>query len=279
MMTNEEIKYMVNRFLQWRLPENFNPDGGISFKHMVNENTPYPRKSEPVGTNLFDYTQAEEMVRYMVDGMPMPEISDKDGWMYDPDTKLTAIRVAQGHDPTAKPHDRLGIRQCPACWVDDATDAQGAMAEVVEPVAALAEKPAERPADLRNILGVSHSAELDANISELRRDGRFKMAANLEFWKNKFTELAAERPASVQGSGDVELAAQYAEVYMSDYYLDRLAAEFAAIRQSAREAALEALTEQDVAEAYQSAPNWHSVLTSLQYRAICAARAQGEEGP
>lgn len=28
------------------------------------------------------------------------------------------------------------------------------------------------------------------------------------------------------------------------------------------------LTEQDVTEAYQSAPNWHSVLSSLNYRAI-----------
>ena len=69
-MSNEQIKYMVNRFLMWRLPENFNPDCGISFKQMYNEGTPYPAKHEPVGTNLFDATQAEEMVRYMVDGVP-----------------------------------------------------------------------------------------------------------------------------------------------------------------------------------------------------------------
>lgn len=31
---------------------------------------------------------------------------------------------------------------------------------------------------------------------------------------------------------------------------------------------LELITEQDIAEAYQSAPNWHSVLSSLQCRAI-----------
>jgi hypothetical protein len=50
--------------------------------------------------------------------------------------------------------------------------------------------------DLRNVLGVSMSDELDKNIAELRRDGRFKMAANLEFWKMKFAERTlAEMPA------------------------------------------------------------------------------------
>jgi hypothetical protein len=60
---------MVERFLRWRLPENFNPDGGISFKPMFNEHTAHPMKAEPVGTNLFDFTQAEGMIRYMVEGM------------------------------------------------------------------------------------------------------------------------------------------------------------------------------------------------------------------
>ena len=69
-MTDAQIKYMVERFLQWRLPEDFNPDGGISFKPMFNEHTAHPRKAEPVGTNLFDYTQTEAMVRYIVEGMP-----------------------------------------------------------------------------------------------------------------------------------------------------------------------------------------------------------------
>lgn len=61
-----EIKQMVDRFLGWKLPENFNPDGGINFKKMRNENTSWPAKNEPTGTNLFDAQQAEEMVRYMV---------------------------------------------------------------------------------------------------------------------------------------------------------------------------------------------------------------------
>ena len=36
--------------------------------------TAYPMKHEPVGTNLFDATQAEEMVRYLIDGMPTDEL-------------------------------------------------------------------------------------------------------------------------------------------------------------------------------------------------------------
>lgn len=51
-------KQMVERFLSWKLPNDFAPDGGISFDGV----------SEPVGTNLLNYTQAEKMVEYMVKG-------------------------------------------------------------------------------------------------------------------------------------------------------------------------------------------------------------------
>lgn len=69
-MTDDQIKYMTERFLAWKLPANFSPDDGISFKAAFNENTPHPMRHEPSGTNLFDYTQAEAMIRHMVDGMP-----------------------------------------------------------------------------------------------------------------------------------------------------------------------------------------------------------------
>ena len=70
-MTNAQIKHMVDRFLGWRLPEHFNPDGGISFKRTHSENGPFGiQKYEPYGTNLFDATQADAMVRYMIEGMP-----------------------------------------------------------------------------------------------------------------------------------------------------------------------------------------------------------------
>lgn len=69
-MTEAQISHMVSRFLGWRLPENFNPDGGVSFKATFNENTPHPMKHEPTGTNLLDATQAEAMVRHMIEGLP-----------------------------------------------------------------------------------------------------------------------------------------------------------------------------------------------------------------
>lgn len=77
-MTDVQIKHMVNRFLMWRLPENFHPDNGISFKPTFNDDPrtwkvlgiTEPMKCSPVGTNLFDATQAEEMVRHMIEGMP-----------------------------------------------------------------------------------------------------------------------------------------------------------------------------------------------------------------
>ena len=70
-MNENQIKYMVQRFLQWKLPENFNPDGGISFEPIGNAHRPeWSYKREPVGTNLFDQTQTEAMIRYLVEGMP-----------------------------------------------------------------------------------------------------------------------------------------------------------------------------------------------------------------
>lgn len=75
-MTDEQIKHMVNRFLGWKLPENFNPDAGISFKAAFNEHTAHPMRHEPSGTNLFDATQADAMVRYMIEGMPSAGFSE-----------------------------------------------------------------------------------------------------------------------------------------------------------------------------------------------------------
>lgn len=69
MLTTEQVKHMVNRFLGWKLPADFTPDAGITFKASYNENTPYPAKHKPTGTNLFNARQAEEMVRHMLEGI------------------------------------------------------------------------------------------------------------------------------------------------------------------------------------------------------------------
>lgn len=68
-MTDEQIKHMVDRFLAWKLPKNFNPDGGISFAQFGNIGTEHQYRREPNGTNLLDATQANAMVRHMVEGM------------------------------------------------------------------------------------------------------------------------------------------------------------------------------------------------------------------
>jgi hypothetical protein len=65
-MDAAQIKHMVDRFLGWRLPENFAPDGGVSY-------TPPSYAAQvgmPTGTNLFSATEAEAMVRHMVEGLP-----------------------------------------------------------------------------------------------------------------------------------------------------------------------------------------------------------------
>ena len=72
-MTEDQITHMANRFLGWKLPENFNPDGGISFKKTFNDHMPVPQKHEPSGTNLFGYTEAVAMIRHMIAGLPAGE--------------------------------------------------------------------------------------------------------------------------------------------------------------------------------------------------------------
>jgi hypothetical protein len=66
-MTEDQIKHMVDRFLGWRLPADFKPDAGISY---TRPNYAPAVDATPMGTNLFDATQATAMVRYMVEGMP-----------------------------------------------------------------------------------------------------------------------------------------------------------------------------------------------------------------
>ena len=71
-MTEDQIKHMVHRFLGWQLPSNFGPDGGVSFKKYGNEGTPHQYENNPTGTNLLDVDQATEMVKYMLENLPLP---------------------------------------------------------------------------------------------------------------------------------------------------------------------------------------------------------------
>jgi hypothetical protein len=66
-MNEDQVKHMVDRFLNWRLPNDFNPDNGIS---AMRPNYGPNVEWTPVGTNLFSATQADAMVRHMIEGMP-----------------------------------------------------------------------------------------------------------------------------------------------------------------------------------------------------------------
>lgn len=74
------VKHMTERFLSWRLPVNFSPDNGIAFNSVANLGTEHQYYREPIGTNLFDYTQAKAMVEHMLEGssltqQPRPDAS------------------------------------------------------------------------------------------------------------------------------------------------------------------------------------------------------------
>ena len=61
MMKIIDVDEMVNKFLGWKLPEDFAPDAGISF------DTAYGEKwGMPTGTNLLTASQAKEMILSML---------------------------------------------------------------------------------------------------------------------------------------------------------------------------------------------------------------------
>jgi hypothetical protein len=71
MLTDDQIKYMRDRFLGWKLPGDFRPDCGIQFDAFAAQKLNASNgKYEPNGTNLFDAQQAEQMIRHMLDGLP-----------------------------------------------------------------------------------------------------------------------------------------------------------------------------------------------------------------
>ncbi len=82
-MVNEKIiEHMTQRFLQWRLPDNFAPDAGISFnpyfnvEYMAKQGKP-PMRHQPVGTNLLCFDQAKEMVVFMLEGIDSLEVGQE----------------------------------------------------------------------------------------------------------------------------------------------------------------------------------------------------------
>lgn len=60
--TDEMVNVMASRFLSWKLPKDFHPDGGIKFDHKYSHDS----ISYPTGTNLFHYEQAKEMLKFII---------------------------------------------------------------------------------------------------------------------------------------------------------------------------------------------------------------------
>lgn len=61
------VDHMVNRFLCWKLPQDFAPDAGISFAPLTDP--AWTHDIWPIGTNLLHAGQAKAMVEHMLTGI------------------------------------------------------------------------------------------------------------------------------------------------------------------------------------------------------------------
>lgn len=67
-IADQQIERMARQFLNWNLPADFAPDGGVTFEPVGNTGTPYEYRRNPTGTNLLNFNQAVEMIRHMIGG-------------------------------------------------------------------------------------------------------------------------------------------------------------------------------------------------------------------
>jgi hypothetical protein len=106
-MTEEQIKHLVDRFLGWRLPRNFNPDAGIRYSQPIPMSDNEPPREMPSGTNLFDATQANEMVRHMIAGMPEGASPETFAWLIEAPGQnyLRAVRIGRDEFRWTKDRD------------------------------------------------------------------------------------------------------------------------------------------------------------------------------
>ncbi|MFC3206823.1 hypothetical protein [Aquamicrobium soli] len=156
-VTDAQIEHMVQRFLSWRLPESFGPDAGIHFERVSNAGTPYEYKHEPVGTNLFDYTEAKAMVQHMLEGLPAIGAGGQA-------VAVKALEWEPGVVDWAKPLPGMKYVACSttpagawAWWLDDAPETRAVFQSEVEAKAA-AQADYERRI-LSQIVSQPHSAD------------------------------------------------------------------------------------------------------------------------
>ncbi len=106
------IKEMVNRFLGWKLPEDFAPDHGIRFVR----NEFHDKHGMPTGTNLLHAGQAKSMFQHCVawqaalsgqagESSPAPSVSDAKDYI-ETDKPEAVVHV-----------DSQGVRFGAFCWI------------------------------------------------------------------------------------------------------------------------------------------------------------------
>lgn len=61
---DDMIEQAVTRFLSWKLPKDFHPDGGMVF--IPTKGRGYDSPHWPCGTNLLNAQQARDMLRYVL---------------------------------------------------------------------------------------------------------------------------------------------------------------------------------------------------------------------
>ena len=67
-MTDDMIEQAVTRFLSWKLPKDFHPDGGVVF--IPTKGRGYDSPHWPCGTNLLNSQQARDMLRHVLAAAP-----------------------------------------------------------------------------------------------------------------------------------------------------------------------------------------------------------------
>ena len=111
-MNDAQIKHMVDRFLQWELPDSFAPDGGVSFERTYTSFDGSTMKREPVGTNLLTATQAEAMVRHMLEGLPIGAFDADDLQELERMVPPELLDDVLTHNPLHRVYFRAGLLAC-----------------------------------------------------------------------------------------------------------------------------------------------------------------------
>lgn len=105
--TKSAMKQAVERFLGWRLPQDFAPDCGISFDGRKDDEW-NKNKTWPTGTNLFTAEQAKQMLEYVLSAIPTAEPAEK-RLLTREQLKAVAICLESGRVSISEVQRKMGI--------------------------------------------------------------------------------------------------------------------------------------------------------------------------